>query len=100
MRYLFNGQIWVYDDEVVVGPQSFVRDPYTSYDDDNMINLWDQLLRIGLTLIKSVSKSKIILHKHTWDAIMIWAEHGYSDMTLYAYLNRMHARKPVENGME
>lgn len=82
------GQIFVYDDEVEVGPISYVYDPINECE----LNLWEELTKVGMSLVKKATKSKITLPRSTWDAIMSWCDTGFCGMQLHEYLNRMLAK--------
>jgi hypothetical protein len=81
------GQIFIFDDEVEVGPISYVYDPINEVE----INLWEELLKVGMSMIKRATKSKIVLPRSTWDAIVSWCDTGFGGMQLHNYLNRMLA---------
>jgi hypothetical protein len=81
--------IWVYDDNVIFGPLS------TVWVDDEQVEIWDEIMKLGMSLIISAKSSRITCKRQVWDAVAAWAKSNrYGGMGLADYVNRMLSQFP------
>lgn len=85
----WNRAVWVYDDSVMIAPMAKL-----TTDDGSVIKLWDEILKVKLSVIIRANKGMITISRGTWDAILVWANTQYGGLELNDYLNRMFAKCP------
>lgn len=84
--------IFVYEDEIVLGPLAKIW-----LDNDDEIDVWSEILQVGMSMIiGSPTSSKITISPKAWSAIKLYCEYDrYGGMELHDFLNKMLTSDPL-----